>query len=104
MPTLPLHHGCCAIQAMASTASNCSWTEYSSSAVPPELPDNVETPVAVDVQQPDLLERIGSAIASLAPDRETLVKPFEAATEGAAKAGGAVIVGVKRVADAVNPF
>jgi len=72
--------------------------------VPPELPGEVETPVPVDVREPDFLERIAGAIAEYAPGRETLTRPVDAAAEGAAKVGGAVIVGVKRVAGAVNPF
>jgi hypothetical protein len=72
--------------------------------VPPETLDEAGTPVPVDVREPDFLERIAGAIADYAPDRETLTKPVDATVEGAAKLGGAVIVGVKRVAGAVNPF
>lgn len=72
--------------------------------VPPETLDEAGTPVAVDVREPDFLERIAGVIVDLAPDRETLTKPVDVAAEGAAKVGGAVIVGVKRVAGAVNPF
>jgi len=83
--------------------------------VPPERLDEAGTPVAVDVREPDFLERVAGAIVDLAPDRETLTKPVDAtvegaakvggaAVDGAAKVGGAVIVGVKRVAGAVNPF
>ena len=38
MPTAPVHHGCCAIQAMASQMSCCSWGAYSSSMMPSESP------------------------------------------------------------------
>lgn len=72
--------------------------------VPPELPGEVETGVPADIVEPDFLERIAGAIASYAPDRKTLTKPVDLAAEGASKVGGAVIVGVKRVAGAVNPF
>ena len=30
IPTAPVHHGCAAIQAITSSASSCSWREYSS--------------------------------------------------------------------------
>ena len=55
-------------------------------------------------REPGLLSRVADAISSLAPEKETITKPIDVATDGAAKVGGAVIVGVKRVADAVNPF
>ena len=38
IPTAPLHHGWEAIQAMASTASSCSWTVYSSVSTPCGVP------------------------------------------------------------------
>ena len=38
MPTEPVHHGCDAIQAITSTASACSWAEYSSVSSPSESP------------------------------------------------------------------
>jgi len=90
--------------------------------VPPETPaevdGNVELPAeggegveAVEPPQPVLVERepgllgrVAEALSSLAPERETITKPIDVAADGAAKVGGAVIVGVKRVADAVNPF
>ena len=34
MPTAPVHHGCSAIQASSSSASSCSWSEYSSVSTP----------------------------------------------------------------------
>lgn len=55
-------------------------------------------------KEPGLLSRVADAISSLAPEKETIAKPIDVAADGAAKVGGAVIVGVKRVADAVNPF
>jgi len=55
-------------------------------------------------KEPGLLSRVADAISSLAPEKETITKPIDVAADGAAKVGGAVIVGVKRVADAVNPF
>lgn len=55
-------------------------------------------------KQPGLLARVGDALASLAPGRKTLTKPIDVATDGAATVGGAVIVGIRRVADVVNPF
>lgn len=78
--------------------------EIAGRPVPPETLDEAGTPVAVDVKEPDFLERIAGAIAEYTPDRETLTRPVDATVEGAAKVGGAVIVGVKRVAGAVNPF
>ncbi|GAB4357259.1 MAG: hypothetical protein Kow0026_17460 [Oricola sp.] len=77
----------------------------------PVPPEEAGMPVPVDVRQPDFLERIAGVIAGLAPGRETLAAPVDAtvraggaAVEGAAKVGDAVIVGVRRVAGAVNPF
>ena len=45
-----------------------------------------------------------SAVASVLPERETVEKPVEMAADGAMRVGEAVIVGVKRAANAVNPF
>ena len=55
-------------------------------------------------KEPGLLSRVADALSALAPEKETITKPIDIAADGAAKVGGAVIVGVKRVADAVNPF
>ena len=38
MPTLPVHQGCFASQAMISSASSCSRLAYSSSTRPSESP------------------------------------------------------------------
>lgn len=67
----------------------------------PPAPDG--EPVLIG-KEPGLLSRVADAISSLAPEKETITKPIDVAADGAAKVGGAVIVGVKRVADAVNPF
>ena len=39
MPTLPLHQGCAASQAITSTASACSCGRYSSASRPSESPE-----------------------------------------------------------------
>lgn len=78
--------------------------------VPPETPGEVasaplDTPVAPpEAEEKGFLARVAAAVAGLAPDRDTLTRPLEVAADGAARAGSAVIVGVKRVAKAVNPF
>lgn len=86
--------------------------------IPPETPAEVgdealpagdlaqpyPEPPAEPEKEPGLLARVATAIGALAPDKETLTKPIDVAADGAAKVGGAVIVGVKRVANAVNPF
>ncbi|QKV19290.1 hypothetical protein [Oricola thermophila] len=72
--------------------------------VPPELPVEVAPEIPADELAPDMVERIAGAIAGYVPGRETLARPVGVAAEGAAKVGSAVIVGVKRVAEAVNPF
>ena len=38
MPTCPSHQGCSASQAITSSPSSCSCSEYSSSMIPSELP------------------------------------------------------------------
>lgn len=69
-------------------------------AVPPAPADEPE----LIGKEPGLLSRVADALSALAPEKETITKPIDVAADGAAKVGGAVIVGVKRVADAVNPF
>ncbi|MCI5078420.1 hypothetical protein [Oricola sp.] len=95
--------------------------EVAAAALPPESPFEGEAPLppegeaqipaetpaempAEEEKAPGLLARVGRAIGALTPDRETLTKPIDLAADGAATVGGAVIVGVRRVADAVNPF
>lgn len=76
---------------------------------PAALPAPEPAPLArqdlpVPPEEPGLLGRVANALSALTPDRETLTKPVDVAADGASKIGGAVIVGVRRVADAVNPF
>jgi hypothetical protein len=73
--------------------------------VAPEAPaeDSLQPPPEVAAEA-GFLKRLGGAVASALPDRETVEKPAVIATEGAIRVGSAVIVGISRAADAVNPF
>lgn len=68
--------------------------------VPPEAP----LEPAAELNEPGFLKRVATAIADVTPTRETIEKPIGAAADGVVRVGDALIVGVKRVAGAVNPF
>jgi hypothetical protein len=79
--------------------------ENAGQPVPPESPTE-GTPVesAGELSEPGFLKRVATAIADVTPSRETIEKPIGAAAGGVVKVGNALVVGVTRVAEAVNPF
>ena len=73
--------------------------------VPPEAPlEGTPVEPAAELNEPGFLKRVATAIADVTPTRETIEKPIGAAADGVVRVGDALIVGVKRVAGAVNPF
>lgn len=72
---------------------------------PPEEPrEDLAEVQSRDMTDEGFLKRIGSAVASVLPERETVEKPIVLAADGALKVGNAVIVGISRAANTVNPF
>ncbi|MFZ2099793.1 MAG: hypothetical protein WAU86_04435 [Oricola sp.] len=59
---------------------------------------------AADVAETDYLAHVASTIAAMAPRRETITKPIGQAADETMRLGNAAIVGVRRMAKAVNPF
>ena len=73
--------------------------------MPPEPPrEQAAQTSPTDMRDEGFLSRVGSAVASVLPERETVEKPVEKVADGAMRVGEAVIVGVRRAAGAVNPF
>jgi hypothetical protein len=73
--------------------------------LPPESPLEAELQVTPEeAENTGFLGRIGAGVAAALPDRETVGKPVIVVKDGAVWVGNAVIVGVSRAAEAVNPF
>lgn len=101
--------------AYPTVAAVCSpRTELAERPIPPESPMEQEIEIAVSDEQgvpveaeeddPGVLSRIGSAVAGIIPERETVEKPIVLAADSVVKVGNSVIVGVSHAAKSVNPF